>query len=965
MKQGKRCVSGSVVAAISGLFLTSVATSGEIEKADNQDALSADSSWAGGVAPGTSDTAVWDGTIASSKNWTYGLGANTAWHGLFITNSVSMLTITNDGSTLTLGAGGVFFPAPTNAAYTCNIFSPVQVSENQAWNIGNAPLYQWGPVSGEGKLTLLGAAYAFYDSIALPAGLNVSCWLMHLRKDAGVTGPISVSPNCNLWLNKAVDTDWSDTFTGHSLTNNGIFDFGSGGTGVAHVTVTLKDGDQLVTTSNSDRNVGRINVVNNNVVQDGGYLAANWFYVTSGCVTQKQGTTFVDYAMYAGYGAPSELSNRCVQVDGGTLDVRRLHIGAANTENAPGIVNITGGEVLATRYNDFKATGVELAAAKTEVETGYSSAPAGVLAVSGGTLRTMQISFGSTVYPRDSTWNMTNGYARFDLKGGNVTVGAAGMGPSDVWNRTTNIPPDTAQAWYEVNLSGGTLGAYASYTNRALTRLSDANGGVTIRAADTNGTPYTITMSQPLTGRGSLRKTGAGTLALAAANTFTGATVVAAGTLQMVATSLWSEVSATPLPEAYGVWTTDNLTGAAGSAVTAWWNTSNKWVFNKTIADAIGGQIGFTFTSPTIGANLMNGHRVVSFNGAANALGMTGGSEEVGTPTSYASNLTVAVVMRSDRAGRGTVGYFRNASGIIGQDFYVAYQDYWGIAFTGDGRAGGGIVASNVANNVWAPPRNLNDGEAHVLTFVWQGASNIVMNVDGFVTAYYTNSLGGTRVKSRLLLGANENKYCFKGDIAEIRFYRQAFTLDQQRALGLELAKKYGAEMAGHLADEQRSLGSLASSDVRINTGAVFQTAAVGTRVRPGQVFRGCGSVGGLLVVGTNGVVQTTAEEALGVNALRFEPGGVYKWEYTPGGVSKALVIGDLTLPQGPVTVDIDAADENAAPCGVLMRYTGTLTDNGVTWRFLGGRGSTRVMNDTGNKLLYLSTSTGMLISVK
>ena len=136
------------------------------------------------------------------------------------------------------------------------------------------------------------------------------------------------------------------------------------------------------------------------------------------------------------------------------------------------------------------------------------------------------------------------------------------------------MPPDTAQAWYDVNLSGGTLGAYASYTNRARARLSDADGGVTIRAADTNGTPYTITMSQPLTGRGSLRKTGAGTLALAAANTYTGATVVAAGTLQMVATSLWSEVSATSLPGAYAVWTTDNLTGAAGSAVTAWFRST-------------------------------------------------------------------------------------------------------------------------------------------------------------------------------------------------------------------------------------------------------------------------------------------------------------------------------------------------------------------------------------------------------
>lgn len=965
MRQGGRFALGSVVAAITWLFLTSAVTAGEIRKADNREALALDTSWVGGVAPGSNDVAVWDGETAVSGNWTYGLGTNVTWHGLVITNSASMLTVTNDGSTLTLGAGGIDFASPTNAAYTYSISSPVQVSENQTWRIGSVPLYQRGPVSGGGKLTLVGGPCAFYDPITLPAGLNVACWLAHLREDALVTGPVSVSPSCNLWLNKASDTVWSDTFSGGGVTNNGIFDFGSGGTGIAHVTVTLKEGDGLVTTSSSDRNVGRVNVANNNVVQDGGYLGANWFYVNSGCVTQKQGATFVDYAMYAGYGAPSELTNRCVRVGGGTLDVRRLHIGVANAEGYPGIVEIAGGTVMATRYNDYLSTGVELAAAKTAVETGLSGAPSGFLTVSGGALRAMQISFGSTLYSRDSAWNVTNGYARFDLTGGDVTVGAAGMGPSEVWNRTTNMQPDTAQAWYEVNLSGGTLGAYASYTNRARARLSDAGGGVTIRTADTNGTGYTITMSQPLTGRGSLRKTGAGTLTLAAANTYTGATVVAGGTLQLVATSLWSEVSGTSLPGAYAVWTTDNLTGAAGSAVTEWWNTSNKWVFNKTIADAIGGQIGFAFTSPTIGANLMNGRRVVSFNGSANALGMTGNTDAIGTPTSYASNLTVTVVMRSDRAGRGAAGYFRNASGIIGQDFYSLYPDYWGIGFTSEGRAGGGIVTSNVANNVWAAPRQLNDGEAHVLTFVWQGASNIVMNVDGYVTAYYANSLGGARVKSRLLLGANENKYCFKGDIAEIRFYREAFTLDQQRALGLELAQKYGAEKAGHLTDEQRGVGSLASSDVQINAGAIFRTAAVGTRVRPGQVFRGSGSVSGLLVVGTNGVIQASAEEALTTEALAFEPGGVCRWEYAADGASKPHVAGDLTLPQGTVVVMIDAAGGEPAPRGVLMRYTGTLTNNGVTWTFLGGRGSTRVINDAANKRLYLSTPTGTIMSVR
>lgn len=931
------------------------ALANDIQKADNRDALSLGTSWVGGIAPGTNDTAVWDGVVASSGNWTYGFGTNTAWYGLVVTNSASMLTITNDGSTLTLGAGGVRFSEPTNYAFNCTICSPLHLSANQSWSVGSSPLYQWGPVSGEGKLTLTGTgAYAFYEPINLPAGVNVDCWIMHMRENATVTGPLTVLPYRNLWLNKAVDTDWSDTFVGHTVTNNGIFEFGSDGAGIAHVMVTLREGDVLATTSNPDRKTGRVNVVNNNVVQDGGYLGANWFYVNSGCVTQKQGTTFVDYAMYAGYGSASELLDRRVQVEGGTLDVRRLHIGAANPSSYPGIVDITGGLVMASRANSYQSTGIELAAAQTDSESGYSSAPVGLLTVSGGSLRAMQVSFGSTLYPRDSTWNVTNGYARFDLKGGDVTVGAAGMGPSEVWNRTTNVPSDTAQSWYDVNLSGGTLGAYASYTNRARTRLCDDNGGVTIHAADTNGTPYTITMAQPLTGEGSLRKTGVGTLELTAA-TYTGRTVIAAGTLTMIATSLWTEAAAA-LPKARAVWVAQSLTGTTGSTVTAWAATNTAIEFNSTVARAV----KTWYTSPRIGATPMNGWRVVSFDGMSNALAMTSASSLVYDT----SNLTVAVVLRTSTDGVGAMADdWRTKTGIIGQDYD---STWWGIAFCSGGRVGAGVGGSASGTvTAWAPPRNLNDGQPHVFIYSWRNASNVMMNVDGYYSSRYDKPQSGVRAKTRTVLGTSENGSCCKADIAEIRFYSNALDVVSQQALGMELAQKYGAETAGFLTDDQQAQGCLVSPDVRIESGATFQAAAVGTRVRPGQLFHGAGTVGGTLVVGTNGVVQATEADALTVNALMFETGGIYRWQYTAEGASKAMTVGDLTLPQGTVTVDIDAAGSNPAPHGVLMRYTGTLTDNGVTWKFNGGRGATTVITDVANKLLYLSTPTGTIISVR
>lgn len=47
MKHGKRYVLGSVMAVSTWLFMATVVTAGEIKKADNQDALSADSIWVG------------------------------------------------------------------------------------------------------------------------------------------------------------------------------------------------------------------------------------------------------------------------------------------------------------------------------------------------------------------------------------------------------------------------------------------------------------------------------------------------------------------------------------------------------------------------------------------------------------------------------------------------------------------------------------------------------------------------------------------------------------------------------------------------------------------------------------------------------------------------------------------------------------------------------------------------------
>jgi len=817
-------------------------------------------------------------------------------------------------------------------------------------------------VSGDGALavgdSIQWGHVVFYDAVNLPKGLTVF-GNAQMRTNAVVSGPVNVAPGGTLYVNKPEDTEWADTFTARAVTNDGQFVFG-GALGVSLSQVTFIAGDALVSPANSSTARGRVTLYDNSVLQDGGLLSNNWGYVNSGCFTQAQGKTFFDYAMHIGYSAPGNCKERRVRVSGGTLDVRRFHVGAGNPEEYPGVLEVVGGSVSACRAESWQSSGVELAARRALYEGATSEAPSGRLTVSGGSLRATQISFGSTYHTSyESSWNVTNGYARFELRGGEVTVGAAGIGPSPVWNRTAG--ESAVSSWYDVVWSGGTLGAYAACTNRARVRLSDANGGITVRAADTNGEPHTIVMTEPLTGHGSLRKTGSGALLLLGANTYTGRTLVAEGSLHVADTSLWTTVPGVTLPVPYAVWSANTLAGALGSTVTSWSSTNGTWAFNSTVASAI--YAGFT--SPKLGTSLLNGHRVVTFNGTANALALTGNSA---TPASGTTNLTVAVVVRGGGAGRGDSGDWRTGAGIIGQTLYLAGNsstNWWGIGYSAQGRAGAGVggLVPGVAT-AWGVPRELHDGEPHVLIYVWRGGSNVLMNVDGYATASGA-SLGAALPQSRMILGANENKYCFNGDIAEFRFYRAAFSADEQTVLALELARKYGAVVAGYRPDGLAPDAPLASREVRIAAGAAFYAGASGTPVGSGQVYTGDGNVYGSLRVATNGVIACGPAEALTVENLAFEPGGVCRWACEADGTHAPLAAGNLTLPQGKVVVDIAMAGANPQPRGTLIQYTGNLVNPGVVWEVRGGRPQTTVRVDESRKALYLSTPVGTAVFVR
>ena len=75
------------------------------------------------------------------------------------------------------------------------------------------------------------------------------------------------------------------------------------------------------------------------------------------------------------------------------------------------------------------------------------------------------------------------------------------------------------------NFGGGTLQAAAAMSSSLAMTLTGSGGNATLNTAG-----YAVSLSGPLTGTGGLIKIGSGTLTLAAANTYSGNTLISGGT---------------------------------------------------------------------------------------------------------------------------------------------------------------------------------------------------------------------------------------------------------------------------------------------------------------------------------------------------------------------------------------------------------------------------------------------------
>lgn len=121
---------------VSTNFLSSPTNNGAwIIKADNNNNLNLGSSWTNGVAPGTTNIAIWDATVATAANCTNMLNANANWGGIQILNPIASVAIsTNSSGALFLGASGIDLSA---AAVDLSIGVALTTVQPQMWTIAN------------------------------------------------------------------------------------------------------------------------------------------------------------------------------------------------------------------------------------------------------------------------------------------------------------------------------------------------------------------------------------------------------------------------------------------------------------------------------------------------------------------------------------------------------------------------------------------------------------------------------------------------------------------------------------------------------------------------------------------------------------------------------------------------------------------------------------------------------------
>jgi autotransporter-associated beta strand protein len=639
--------------------------------------------------------------------------------------------------------------------------------------------------------------------------------------------------------------------------------------------------------------------------------------------------------------APAYGDSGTLNVSGGTVNAARTII-AGNDNNfagGTGVLNQTGGTINSSQWftvggfgnGTFNMSGGTLntnAATGTVLEVGVFGSSNGVVNMSG----TAQINvnnngsivLGSVNTNGSGTFNQEAGTITFHSDNGTTvggtgsvilgTAGAPGLFTYNLDGGTLTTPGVTHQNGSAagtaiMNFNGGTLVATGNSTAYigSLTQANVKAGGAIINTNGFNDTvPQVLQHSATLgaTPDGGLVKNGAGTLVLSGLNTYTGATVINAGTLQLPSTVAPTPVAAYSFDTGYsngvlnpGAVVTNS--GSGGSALNGSVNITD-WQLAGT-----GPASGATIVS---GGPYANGHSL-NFDGAGTSVDIPsqiidqngGGSWTLSAWVQ--SNLPGSTIL-SKNTGADTWGP-NNSVYYIGSNSGGGATNVWNNNGYPTGvRFGTGFIQGTPNSGT------ASDGNWHMITYTDNGGTQSIY-MDGQPLVLNVTGAGGADVSNLTRLGFNVDTFFagdgntqFLGNMDDLNFYNVGLTAQQIQQLFLNNTVSVGSGGGQFL--PATTAVSMPTSGAALNLNSQNQTIGSLSGVAGTTVLLG----GANLTTGGNNTSTAFAGSISGVGKLIKTGSGVFTItgsnNYGGGTTVQAgtLVVGAAgAMPSGSVSI--------------------------------------------------------------
>lgn len=642
------------------------------------------------LTPGATAAVTFSSTGATQQNSMI-LGASMSIANLIVNDSAG-ITLNADGNALTIATSSGINVHSGAGAVTLN--SDIVLGTNQTWTNNSAQALSVGgnisgafslTKSGTGTLRLSGSNSSF-STLSIAAGI--------VKVESGAT--ISLSGGNSLFVGSSAGSSGALHQTGGTILLAGQINLGSGSTlaNPAYGFFQISGGSMIDTGGSSGsvrfRMGGGFSGSTGVFYQSGGSVVIN---INNGLEIAGNSSPNISNAQGVGYltgGSLVAVSNR-IGYNNSTTNTGGLR--GEQTVAGSVLVTINGTTFLAQGVDDTGILNLNGGIYSTQRIQRGSATGLSILNFNGGTLKAATSANSGSFLTGLTRANIFAGGATFDTSNQSLTISQALVAPSG--NGVATIPVTNGGSGYVgapyVSISGNGSGATA-----VANMVDDGTGNGTYKIASITitsaGTDYTGTPTISLVGgggsgatfgtvtlaantSGGITKVGTGNLTLSGTNTYTGPTIVQAGTLIAGNTSAFgvnsaATVNATLRTSGRDI-TLGSLTGSeAGivenasstSAVLTLGTDGTSAVFSGRIQNGSGSG---TLSLVKVGAGVQT---LASANTYTGSTSVTAGTLQVGLAgvgsTSASSTITVNGVTAA-LAGTGTV----NGSTVITQGF--------------------------------------------------------------------------------------------------------------------------------------------------------------------------------------------------------------------------------------------------------------------------------------------------------